>query len=123
MAGKCVGTPEIPCLPAKRAVSNKSSSDPEIAARTGAMSVREIAAEVGCDLATAARLRRVSWEFTAKYTHSEMPRAVALDAAVEGDGDNVFARLFAPAFAAELVARQARDEGDGPDPAAAPEAG
>src|SRR5579862_4035687 len=70
-------------------LNDQYGSPLEIAARTGAMSLREIADEVDCDLATAAKLRRQSWEFTAKYTHAEMPRAVAVDASVQGESPGI----------------------------------
>ena len=66
-------------------ISAAYGSPLDIAARTGGMSLAEIANEVGCDLITAQKLRQTSWEFTAKYTHSEMPRAVAVEAAVEDE--------------------------------------
>jgi hypothetical protein len=75
----------------------------DIAARTGGMPLAEIAKEVGCDLITAQKLRQTSWEFTAKYTHSEMPRAVAVEAAVE-DATGTLPRFFAPAFLAGVAA-------------------
>jgi hypothetical protein len=75
----------------------------DIAARTGGMSLTEIANEVGCDLIIAQKLRQTSWEFTAKHTHSEMPRAVAMDAAVE-DTNGALQQFFAPAFLATVTA-------------------
>jgi hypothetical protein len=90
-------------------LSDTYGSPLEIAARTGAMTVAAIAAEVGCDPATAAKLRLRSWEFTAKYTHPEMPRAIEVDAVVDEPFDQL-SRFFPPAFAATLLAAQADAE-------------
>lgn len=83
----------------------------DIAARTGGMSVREIANEVGCDLITAQKLRQTSWEFTAKYTHSEMPRAVAMEAAIE-DAGGILQQFLAPGFLAAIAAGTVLEEDD-----------
>jgi hypothetical protein len=83
----------------------------DIAARAGAMSPAEIANEVGCDLITAQKLRQTSWEFTAKYTHSEMPRAVAVEAAV-ADTTGLLPQFLAPAFLAALASATALHDDD-----------
>jgi hypothetical protein len=93
-------------------IQSQYGSPLDIAAAVGAMSLAEIAEKLGCDRVTAAELRLKCWEFTARYTHQEMPRDVAVDAAVEGDGG--LAAFLAPAVAMAIVAKATDSEDDPP---------
>lgn len=78
-------------------------------ARMSGMSIPDLARELGCTRSEAAEFQLQCMEFVLSYTHSEMPRAVMVDATVAGD-TGPLASFFTPALVAAVGAAAAAKE-------------
>jgi len=117
--GRPVGSLNRETVQWSRYVKSAYGSPLENQARIMAMSIPEIARELGCSREEAmARWLRCT-EFVLGYTHSEMPRAVAVDVV---DGVGGLTDFFAAQVAGALVAQAQEVDGPGASSSSASQA-